>query len=234
MFMATAFISNSETERAFSVQTDIHRDPKRNLMLQETFEAHMQIHYGIEGQATKEKCEKCVSYKLSQSKVPHHCHCVAAEISDKMLNDTKTVWQVETNRQKLAKEAVEENQKVADAKQEATQQAATIRGLMFVNGLKTRKSFYTPELMMQVFVGKKSRTVVEDELDIVENESECNMKKKAVVSSSVDPKKKKKKRTHDVAYEDNATSAKKRKQAKTSSPKQKEVPISLFGKSAAK
>jgi hypothetical protein len=27
-------------------------------MLQETFEAHMQIHYGIEGQATKEKCEK--------------------------------------------------------------------------------------------------------------------------------------------------------------------------------
>ena len=111
MVMATAFISNSETEHAFSVQTDIHRDPKRNLMLQETFDAHMQVHYGVEGQATKEKCEKCVSYKLSQSKVPHHCHCVAAEISDKMLNDTKTVWQVETNRQKLAKEAVEENQK---------------------------------------------------------------------------------------------------------------------------
>ena len=104
-----------------------------------------------------------------------------------------------------------------------------------MNGLKTRKSFYTPELMMQVFVGKKSRTVVEDELDIVENESECNMKKKAVVSSSVDPKKKKKKRTHDVAYEDNATFAtKKKNQVKTSSPKQKEVPISLFGKSAAK
>ena len=69
-----------------------------------------------------------------------------------MLNDTKTVWQIETNCLKLAKEAVEENQQVADAKQEATQQAATIRGLMFVNGLKTRKSFYTPELMMQVFV----------------------------------------------------------------------------------
>ena len=32
----------------------------------------------------------------------------------------------------------------------------------------------------------------------------------------------------------NATSAKKRKQAKTSSPKQKEVLISLFGKSVAK
>ena len=102
MVMVTAFISNSETERAFSVQMDIHRDPKRNLMLQETFDVHMQVHYGVEGQATKEKCEKCVSYNLSQSKVPH-CHCVAAEISDKMLNNTKTVWQVETNHQKLAR-----------------------------------------------------------------------------------------------------------------------------------
>ena len=43
---------------------------------------------------------------------------------------------------------------MAGAKQETTQQAATIPGLTFVNGLKTRKSCYTPELMMQVFVGK--------------------------------------------------------------------------------
>ena len=33
----TLFNYNSESKRAFSVQTDIHRNPKRNLMLHETW-----------------------------------------------------------------------------------------------------------------------------------------------------------------------------------------------------
>ena len=155
MAMATVFNSNSEIERAFSVQTDIHRNPKRNLMLQETLEAHMQIHFGVEGQATKENCEKCLAYKLSQNKAPQHCHCAVAAISNDMVKDVKMVWQAETSRQKLEKEIIEEKETVAAAKKEARQQASTIRGLKFVTGLKTRKTFYSPELMLPVFVGKK-------------------------------------------------------------------------------
>ena len=35
--MSTIFNSNSEAERGFTVQMDVHRNPKRNMMLQETF-----------------------------------------------------------------------------------------------------------------------------------------------------------------------------------------------------
>ena len=41
--MGTFFQSNSEVERAFSVKTHIHRDPKKNRMNQATLDGHMQI-----------------------------------------------------------------------------------------------------------------------------------------------------------------------------------------------
>ena len=52
--LGTTFNSNSETERAFSVETDIHRDPKRNQMSQETFDSHMQVHYGVEDKKSRD------------------------------------------------------------------------------------------------------------------------------------------------------------------------------------
>ena len=56
MVLAIAFNSNSEAERRFSVPTDVHRDPTRNSMSQETFEVQMQVHYGVEGKHSKELC----------------------------------------------------------------------------------------------------------------------------------------------------------------------------------
>ena len=136
-------------------------------MMQETLAGHMQIHFDVEGQATKENCDKCLAYKFSQKKAPAHCHCAVAAINDDMVEDVKKVWQTESKRQKLQKEMVEEEDAATVAKKESCQQASTVRALKFVTGLKTRKTFYTPELMLPVFVGKKSRLNVEDELDAV-------------------------------------------------------------------
>ena len=101
--LGTAFNSNSEAERAFSCQTDIHRNPKRNLMIQETFDAHMQVHYGVEGKSSREVCTKCIQYKASGSNPPHHCHCCIAKIGDDMKEDCKKKWLADKNRQELAK-----------------------------------------------------------------------------------------------------------------------------------
>ena len=88
--LGTAFDSNSEAERAFSVQTDIHRNPRRNLMGHDTFDAHMQIHFGVEGKGSKELCSKCNDHKAAQTRPPHHCHCNVAEGSEVMKNNCKT------------------------------------------------------------------------------------------------------------------------------------------------
>ena len=41
--LGTVFNSNSEAERAFSVQGDIHKNPKKNHMEQDTLDCHMQV-----------------------------------------------------------------------------------------------------------------------------------------------------------------------------------------------
>ena len=69
--MSTIFNSNSEAERGFSVQTAVHRNPKRNMMLQETFEAHMQVHYGVECQQSKELCSTCSKHQAAKTRQPH-------------------------------------------------------------------------------------------------------------------------------------------------------------------
>ena len=81
--LGTIFNSNSETERAFSVQSDIHRDPKKNLMSQEMFDSHMQIHYGVESKESKSSCLKCKENIGKKSPQPH-CHCSVAEITAEM------------------------------------------------------------------------------------------------------------------------------------------------------
>ena len=51
---------DTEAERAFSVQTVIHQNSKRNQMLQETFDGHMQVRYGVECRENQELCEVCI------------------------------------------------------------------------------------------------------------------------------------------------------------------------------
>ena len=101
LVMATAFNSNSEAERALSVQTDLHRDPKRNLMSQESFEAHMQVHYCVEEKYSKELCSKCIEHKASNTTPPTHCHCCVAVIDSQMKENCKTAWRRELTTQQM-------------------------------------------------------------------------------------------------------------------------------------
>ena len=86
--LGTVFNSNSEAERAFSVQGDIHKTPKKNHMDQDTLDCHIQVRYGVESKENKEACGRCkeeiepVSFNLRS-----HCHCSAASISDKMITN---------------------------------------------------------------------------------------------------------------------------------------------------
>ena len=90
LVLATAFNSNSEAERGFSVQSDIHRNPKRNCMDQDTFEAQMQVHYGVEDKQSKALCTQCIEHKAAGITPPSHCHCCVAKISDVMKNNGQT------------------------------------------------------------------------------------------------------------------------------------------------
>ena len=77
------FNSNSEVERAFSVQTDIHRDPKKNRMNQDSLDAHMNIRFGVESKLSYNElqCATCQSNR----KRPH-CHCSISAITEDMVD----------------------------------------------------------------------------------------------------------------------------------------------------
>ena len=47
LVLGTPFNSGAEMERGFSVQSNFHKDPKRNRMHHETLDSHMQIRYGV-------------------------------------------------------------------------------------------------------------------------------------------------------------------------------------------
>ena len=60
LVLATPFNSNSDIERAFSSQSDIHCNLKKNQMRHSTLDANMQIRYGIESKENKESFDKCL------------------------------------------------------------------------------------------------------------------------------------------------------------------------------
>ena len=151
LVLATGFKSNSEAERGFSVQTDLHRDPKRNLMSQDTFEANMQIHYGVEGKQTEELCSKCVKHKAADTTPAKHCHCCVAEISTQMKENCKAAWKEEKTKKQNAAKITPIEQLDVDKKSEKAQQEATNRSLLFARSLKTRTTFNVPSLMTKVF-----------------------------------------------------------------------------------
>ena len=129
----TLFNSNSESERAFSVQTDIHRNPKRNLMDQDTFDGHLQIHYGVECKEVKALCTTCVDYAKASSEdkkviPPHHCHCSVAPISEQMKETCKNMWNANQTRLDEKNEAI----KVDKEKVKAIEEEFTKRKLLFV------------------------------------------------------------------------------------------------------
>ena len=95
--MGSFFPSNSVVEKTFSVETDIHRDPRKNLMSQDILDAHMQIRFGVESELSfdRNSCDQCNSTR----KRPH-CHCSKAVINEEMRNRFKEAYKVTPGEEK--------------------------------------------------------------------------------------------------------------------------------------
>ena len=135
--LGTVFNSNSETERAFSVESDIHKNPKKNLMDQETLDCHMQVKYGVESKQNKQACARCIQNVPMRS----HCHCSAATISDEMMKNCKEAW-----RQLKLDEQEDEEDNSAELTERQKKEAEE-RVRKFREQVSQRATFYPPTLM---------------------------------------------------------------------------------------
>ena len=139
--MGAFFISNSEVERAFSVETDIHRDPKKNRMSQMMLDAHMNIRYGVESELSynKKECSKC----NSKRKRPH-CHCSKAEINEEMLSLYNEAYKMTEGEEREKVEIAEESVEVLEARENSRLESLKEK-------LMKRNSFYDEHTMMPVY-----------------------------------------------------------------------------------
>ena len=220
----TMFNSNSESERAFSVQTDIHRNPKKNLMNQETFDGHMQVHFGVEGKEVKKLCSTCLKHENAstadnKSTPHHHCHCSVAPIDQQMKDTCKRMWelnQIRVDKSKIGSDVDKEKEKEANAE-------FTKRKLTFVTGLKTRSTFYSPALMSPVFFEK-----LDDETaDLTSSKKKKSVPNEQASSSKETLSKKSTKKNKKRKASDDAEQSVSLKKLKKVA---KDVPISLFKK----
>ena len=121
-------------------------------MDQDTFDGHLQIHYGVECKEVKALCTTCVDYTNASSQdkkviPPHHCHCSVAPISEQMKETCKKMW---NSNQARINEKNKEIQ-VDQVKVKANEEEFNKRKLQFATSLKTRATFYAPVLMGKVF-----------------------------------------------------------------------------------
>ena len=151
--MATAFHANSDTERAFSVQTDIHRNPKKNAMSQHMLDSHMQVHYGVNQKSNIDSCPTCSSHKSNGTHIPRHCHCCVAAIPEEMVKNCTNAWREHKNPTNVPDDVGEPDQALA----EKTKEDRVKRRLKFAGTLKTRLLLYPDALTKRVYEDKKKK-----------------------------------------------------------------------------
>ena len=163
--LATPFNSGSDVERAFSVQSDIHRDPKKNYMSHETLDAHMQIRYGIESKENKENCKMCQkkeelrrkddsekTEKEKKMKPRCVCHCKHALISDGMRRSCAQAWRVD----ELEDDEAEGEQRNELLKEDVIK-ARENRLDKLKEQMKTRLTMYKPDKMNNIYETKEDK-----------------------------------------------------------------------------
>ena len=145
--MGAFFNSNSEVERAFSVETDIHRDPKRNRMNQLMLDAHMNVRYGVESELSynKNECAQCNS-----SRKRSHCHCSKAEINEEMLTLYNEAYKMTQEEERVTVLITEESIEILEASENS--RLASLK-----EKLVTRNSFYDDHTMMPVYEQEESK-----------------------------------------------------------------------------
>ena len=148
--LGTQFNSNSEVERGFSVQSDVHRNPKRSQMSHNTLDCQMQVKYGIESKESKAMCDQCKSRKIHEKmddsektekeknrKFRCSCHCDQASITDSMRKRCAAAGS------KYAEELVEKEKKCDNkATKEETAKEDMERTSKMRESLKSRMTLY--------------------------------------------------------------------------------------------
>ena len=168
--LGTFFNSNSETERSFSVETDLTRDPKKNRMGQELLESHMQVHFGVESPLNfdKETCKPC-----NTSRRRPHCHCSKAHISEDMITYSKKAYVTQED-----SSDDEGNHTIQNGNSELLEEEQA-RAELFKEKLSGRSTFYSPNLMKPIYE-KKAK---------MEKEKEKAKKKKKKVKQTMNCRK---------------------------------------------
>ena len=153
--LGTAFNSGSECERSFSVQSDVHRDIKRNRMSHETLDSHLQIRFGIETKSATEKCDSCTKRKeinVSETddgktqKIVCDCHCDFSEIPQEMVENCAEAW-----REHLTKKGEEGTNKMPRAEDVVPSEERMKRLAELRTKLKKRETFYEPDAMKPIY-----------------------------------------------------------------------------------
>ena len=134
----------TDTARAVSVQTNIHRNPKKNSMCQDT---HMQVHYGVNQKSNVALCAKCTKHKAAATHIPRHCHCCVAVITEDMLENCSIAWKV----QKTKKNAPPADKETVITITEKTKEDAVKRKLKFAGTQKMRLTLYPDNFMSPVY-----------------------------------------------------------------------------------
>ena len=177
-------------ERGFSVESDIHRDVKRNAMSHETLESHMQIRFGVESKEARDKCPTCATKKLIAQKDDQNkseadmqaekkscrCHCDFSPISQELVNHCTSAW-------RAAKNSVEKDIEAPVANVASDDRLTRLAELRLA--LKKRATFYEPDNMKPVYetpAEKKRKKLAEKALEVKQKKTSKEEKKK---SSSV-------------------------------------------------
>ena len=141
--MATAFHANSDTERAFSVQTDIHRNPKKNSIC---WTPTCRFIMGLIRKAML-RCVLNVLNTRQQQRIFPDTHCCVAVITEDMLENCSVHWKDH----KTKKNAPPADKETVITITEKTKEDAVKRKLKFAGTLKTRLTLYPDNFMSPVY-----------------------------------------------------------------------------------
>ena len=183
--LGTAFNSGSECERSFSVQSDVHRDIKRNRMSHLTLDSHLQIRFGIEAKSSRDKCDSCSKRKekdvvetdAKTNKSVCDCHCDYSEIPQEMVDNCAEAW-----RDHLSKKGEDGMNKMPLAENVVPSEERMKRLAELRTKIKKRETFYEPDAMKPIYESayeKKKRRLSEKAAEL-----KLNLEKKKKKTSS--------------------------------------------------
>ena len=151
--LGTKYDATSDVERSFSVMNYIHQNSQRNMMSQETLNAHLHIRSAVENKESIAKCDKC-----QRGEFKNHCHCRHFEITDSLRARCKTARRLES--EALKNKSLNNDQgadEEATKKREAFEKEVMERKQKLKEDLQTGKQVWSSKHLEPVFSSRKKK-----------------------------------------------------------------------------